>query len=175
MDQRSKINEESSHSTRALRWIVDLFYRGAITRFVAIDVWRWAVCGFGNYIVLDSLLYYAIYHYIVAERFIDFGIVVVSPHILSLIILFPITFLSGFWLNRNVAFRATHEIARDQLWRYLMTIGGSFLLNYTLMKVLVEVCGVWATPSKIIGSVITSLYSFVVMRFFTFRRKNHRR
>ncbi|MFR9651558.1 MAG: GtrA family protein [Rikenellaceae bacterium] len=169
MDLQDKVGREG-RLVCAVRWVVDLFYVGIIRRIVPIDLWRWAVCGVGNYILLDSILYYIIYHYVVALRYVDFGVVVISPHVLSLIILFPITFSTGFWLGRNVAFGATHQVVSQQLWRYALSIVGSFLINYCVMKFLVEYCGVWATPSKIVGSVITSLYSFLAARYFTFRR-----
>lgn len=154
----------------AVRWLVDLFYIGLIRRVVPIDLWRWAVCGVGNYIVLDSVLYYIIYHYVVALRYVDLGFIVISPHILSLIILFPITFATGFWLGRNVAFGATEQVVSQQLWRYALSVAGSLLISYSVMKFLVEYCGVWATPSKVVGSILTSLYSFLAARYFTFRR-----
>ncbi len=167
MDLQNPI--ELGRAARAVRWLVDLPYIAPLSRYIPVDVWRWGVCGVGNYIVLDSVLYYIIYHYLVAYRYLDLGVVVISPHILSLIILFPITFTSGFWLNRNVAFGAIQRSTKYQLWRYGVSIIGSLLINYLTIKVLVEGFELWATPSKIVGSLITSLYSFAAARFFTFK------
>ena len=118
---------------------------------------------------LDTLLYYLIYHYLVAERFIDLGFVVVSPHIASLVVVFPITFLNGFWLNRHVAFQSTSIRTQRQLLRYLISVAGAIVLNYLLMKLLVEGCHLWATPSKMITTCISALYSFLAAKYFTFR------
>lgn len=118
---------------------------------------------------LDALWYFVIYNFIVAKQFVDIGFVVISPHILSLAIVFPITFFNGFWLNRNVAFRTTHISGIAQATKYLLSVVGSLVLNYVLMKLLVEHIGLWPTPSKVATTVITALYSYLVGRYFVFK------
>ena len=83
--------------------IIDKFYVRPLTRIVSRRMFRYAVCGGAN-MVLDLMWYFLIYHFVVAERYIDLGVVVVSPHVAALVVVFPITFFTGFWLNRNVAF-----------------------------------------------------------------------
>ena len=148
---------------------IDLFYIKPLRVFVPQQVFRYLACG-AITALLDAVWYYIIYHYIVAERFIDLGFVVVSPHIAALCVVFPITFITGFWLNRNVAFRVTDISSLPQLAKYALTVVGSILLNYASMKFLVEVCGFWATPSKILTTCICAIYSFLAGRYFTFRR-----
>ena len=147
---------------------IDLCYLPPFSRLFSRELFRYALCGGGN-MALDTLLYYLIYHYLVAERFIDLGFVVVSPHIASLVVVFPITLFNGFWLNRHVAFRSTSIRTRVQLLRYLLSVAGAILLNYLLMKLLVEGCHLWATPSKMITTCISALYSFLAAKYFTFR------
>jgi putative flippase GtrA len=91
-----------------------------------------------------------------------------SPHIASLCVVFPITFFNGFWLNRNVAFRRSKLPRGRQLWRYALSVGGSILLNYVCMKLLVERAGVWATPAKAITTVISVVYSYLAARYYSF-------
>ena len=148
---------------------IDLFYIKPLRRVFSQQVFRYLACG-GITALLDAVWYYIIYHYIVCERFIDLGIVVMSPHIAALCIVFPITFFTGFWLNRNVAFRVTNISSLPQLAKYALTVVGSILLNYACMKFFVEVGGVWATPSKILTTAVCAVYSFLVGRYFTFRR-----
>lgn len=119
--------------------------------------------------LLDAVWYYLIYHYLVCEQFVDLRFVVVSPHIAALCLVFPITFFTGFWLNRNVAFRVTHISSLPQLAKYALTVVGSILLNYVCMKFFVEFCGVWATPSKILTTAVCAVYSYLVGRYFTFK------
>jgi len=149
---------------------IDALYPRRIERFVSRRIFRYGVCGGAN-MLLDWLWYFVIYHFIVARRFIDLGFVVVSPHIASLAAVFPITFFTGFWLNRNVVFTDAAGTAPRQAGRYLLSVGGALLLNYICMKLFVEVCGVWATPAKMLTTVVSVTYSFLAAKYFTFRRQ----
>ena len=147
---------------------IDLFYVKPLRKLVPQQIFRYLACG-GITILLDIIWYYIIYHFIICEQFIDLGFVVVSPHIAALCIVFPITFFTGFWLNRNVAFKATRFSSLPQLAKYALTVVGSILLNYLCMKLFVESFGIWATPSKMLTTVICSIYSYLAGRYFTFR------
>lgn len=147
---------------------IDLFYIPVVRRFVPQQIFRYGACGALN-MSLDALWYFVIYNFIVAKQFVDLGFVTISPHILSLVIVFPITFFTGFWLNRHVAFRTTHIDSLRQLLRYLLTVIGAIIINYISMKLLVEHAHIWATPSKLLTTVISTVYSYLVGRFYTFK------
>lgn len=147
--------------------LVDALYIATFRKVVSREIFGYGLCGGAN-MALDTLWYFVIYHYIVAEHFIDLGVVVVSPHIASLAVVFPITFFTGFWLNRNVAFRATAYRSRRQLMRYALTVAGSIVLNYVCMKFFVECVGIWPTPSKMLTTAVSVVYSFLAAKFYTF-------
>lgn len=147
---------------------IDLFYIPVVRRFVPQQIFRYGACGALN-MSLDALWYFVIYNFIVAKQFVDLGFVTISPHILSLVIVFPITFFTGFWLNRHVAFRTTHIDSWRQMLRYLLTVIGAIIINYISMKFLVEHAHIWATPSKLLTTVISTVYSYLVGRFYTFK------
>lgn len=147
--------------------IVDVLYIRPLRGLISRDLFGYGLCGATN-MALDILWYFLIYHYVVCARYVDLGFVVMSPHILSLFIVFPITFFTGFWLNRNVAFRVTKVSSRKQLFRYSLSVVGSILINYLCMKLFVEVCLIWPTPSKMITTVISVCYSYIMARFVTF-------
>ena len=149
--------------------LIDLFYVRPLSRFVSHTMFRYAVCG-GVNMVLDVVWYYIIYHYIVAQHFIDLGVVVMSPHVASLVVVFPITFFTGFWLNRNVAFRSVEVGQGRQLLRYALSVVGSIMLNYVCIKLFVEVAGIWPTPAKALTTVVSVVYSYLAGRYFTFRK-----
>ena len=151
--------------------LVDWLYITPFKRLVSRDIFAYCLCGGAN-MALDTLWYFVIYHYIVAERFIDLGVVVVSPHIASLIVVFPITFFTGFWLNRNIAFRATEYKTRGQLIRYALSVLGSIALNYLCMKLFVEHLYIWPTPSKMLTTAVSVVYSFLAAKYFTFRPRS---
>ena len=150
---------------------IDLCYIRPVRAFISPTMFRYAACGGGN-MVLDLVWYFLIYHYVVAERFIDLGFVVVSPHVASLVVVFPITFFTGFWLNRNVVFGVTQFSCRGQLFRYALSVCGSILLNYLCIKLFVEVCHIWPTPAKALTTVVSVVYSYLAGRYFAFGEKN---
>lgn len=148
---------------------IDLVYIKPLRAIVPQQVFRYLACG-AITALLDAVWYYLIYHYVVSEQFIELGRVVVSPHIAALCVVFPITFFTGFWLNRNIAFRVAELSSLPQLAKYTLSVVGSIVVNYICMKLFVEVFGFWATPSKILTTAVTAIYSFLVGRYFTFRR-----
>ena len=155
-------------STRIIH-LIDKLYIPSFRKIISREIFGYGICGATN-MMLDAVWYYIIYHFIVAERFIDIGFIVVSPHIMSLIIVFPITFLTGFWLNRHVAFRSTADRVKGQILRYGVSVIGSILLNSACMKFFVEHLYLWPTPSKMLTTVISVIYSFLVAKYFTFRK-----
>lgn len=148
---------------------IDRFYIRPVASLVSRQTFRYAVCGGVNFLVLDPFYYFLIYNYVVAHRYFDLGFVVLSPHIAAMILVFPITFFNGFWLNRNVAFRFSPLKTRTQLLRYALSVGGSVLLTYAGLKFFVEVCGVWPTPAKVLTTLVTTVYSFLAAKYFSFR------
>ena len=156
-------------AARTITRAIHLLYRPPLTRLFTPQIFRYCACGAIN-MVLDAVWYFVIYNFIVGKRFLDLGFAVVSPHILALAIVFPITFFTGFWLNRNVAFVSTRAAGRRQLGRYALSVAGSVLLNYVSMKLLVEAVGIWPTPSKLLTTLICAVYSYLAGRCWVFRR-----
>lgn len=151
--------------------LIDKLYIKPLEPIVSRDIFGYGLCGALN-MVLDTLWYFIIYHFVIAERFIDIGVVVISPHIATLFIVFPITFFTGFWLNRHVAFRVTEYKTRGQLIRYAISVIGSIVINYICMKLFVETFDFWPTPSKMLTTVISVVYSYLAARYFTFVKES---
>ena len=150
--------------------LIDTLYIKPLERVISRQMFGYFLCGAAN-MALDTLWYFLTYHYVVMERNVDLGIVVISPHIAALVIVFPITFFTGFLLNRYVAFRATQQRTTKQLFRYALSVVGSILLNYALMKLFVELCYVWPTIAKMMTTIIVALYSFLAAKYFSFTNK----
>ncbi len=157
----------AEHITR----FIDRFYIRQVAAVVPRDTFRYAACGVITYFVLDPLFYFVVYNFIVAHRFFDLGFVVISPHIASVAVVFPLTLFNGFWLNRNVAFRDATGRRREQAAKYLLSILGSLVLTYAGMKFFVEWCGLWPTPAKVVTTLAVTVYSYFAARYFTFRRR----
>ena len=119
---------------------------------------------------LDLLLYFVLYNFVLDKQIVRIGnIVAVSPHIAAFLIVFPVTFFTGFWLNRHIAFHGSPLRGRVQLFRYLLSVGGSILLNYLCLKLFVEVIGLYPTPSKAVTTAISVVYSYTMQKYFSFR------
>ena len=153
--------------SRMLISLIDALYIKPLERVISRQIFGYFLCGAVN-MALDTLWYFLIYHYVVLESNVDLGIVVISPHIAALIIVFPITFFTGFLLNRYVAFRATQQRTTKQLFRYALSVVGSILLNYVLMKLFVDMCHVWPTIAKMLTTVIVAVYSYMAAKYFSF-------
>lgn len=151
--------------------LIDKLYIKPLEPIVSRDIFGYGLCGAIN-MALDTLWYFIIYHFVIAESFIDLGVVVISPHIATLFIVFPITFFTGFWLNRHVAFRVTEYKTRGQLIRYAISVIGSIVINYICMKLFVETFDFWPTPSKMLTTVISVVYSYLAARYFTFVKES---
>ena len=153
--------------SRLLISFIDTLYIKPLERVISRQTFGYFICGAAN-MALDTLWYFVIYHYIILERNVDLGVVVISPHIAALIVVFPITFFTGFLLNRHVAFRATHQRTTKQLFRYALSVVGSILLNYALMKFFVDLCHIWPTIAKMLTTVIVATYSYLAAKYYSF-------
>lgn len=137
-------------------------------KLIPPETYRYAATG-GFNVALDIFLYFIFYNFILDKKFIDLAIVVVSPYIAAFIIVFPITFTTGFLFAKYITFTDSLMRGRIQLFRYAISVGGSIVLNYVLLKLFVEYLFIWPTVSKMIITVIVVTYSYLVQRYFTFK------
>ncbi|WP_295940503.1 GtrA family protein [uncultured Alistipes sp.] len=148
--------------------IIDWFYVPPVAALVSRQTFRYTVCGCVN-VVFSWVCYYLVYNFVIDKELVDLGFIAISPHIATLLVIFPFTFLSGFWLNRYVTFRQSPLRTRIQLFRYLLAVAGSVVLNYFCLKLFVDVWGFWATPSQMLATLVTMIYSYLAAKYFTFR------
>lgn len=147
--------------------IVDWFYFPFL-QAIPKEIFRYGATGGAN-TVLDITLYFVFYRYVLDMQIVDLGFVAISPHIAAFLMVFPITFSTGFLLAKYVTFTSSELKGRIQLFRYLLTVAGSIVLNYVFLKFFVEYCGWLATLSKIATTLLVIIYSYVAQRYFTFR------
>ncbi len=84
----------------------------------------------------------------------------------------PITLLSGFLLQKYAIFTASNMRERVQLIRYMGVVGVNLLINYFELKLLVEVLHIYPTPSKMIVTVVCTIFSYIMQKKFTFKITN---
>lgn len=150
--------------------IIDFFYP-PFRKYFSLQFFRYGVSGASN-VGFDWVLYFITYNIIVQKQLVHLGFVTLSPHIASLLITFPITFFTGFLLQKYVTFTASQIRGKDQLVRYMAVVIANLLINYFGLKLFVEVIGIYPTPSKMIVTIITTVFSYFSQKKFTFRIKN---
>jgi len=148
--------------------IVDLFYP-LFSRFLSRETFLYLVCGGGN-MVLDLLLYFVSYNFILHKQILDLGFVAISPHITAFIMSFSITFPLGFLLAKYITFSQSDLKSHIQLFRYGVTVVMCILLNYVFLKLFVEYFHWYPTVSKAVATVIIAIYSYLSQKHYTFRQ-----
>lgn len=148
---------------------IDFFYFRSVQKIMPRQTFRYAVCGAAN-LGLNWVLYFLLYHFALGKEIVYIGnAIAISPHIAAFLIVFPITFFTGFWLQKNITFQFSPLRSHTQLFRYLISVLGSILLNYLFLKLFVEICRIYPTPSYILTSFIVIGYSYLMQKYFTFR------
>jgi putative flippase GtrA len=150
-----------------IRKAIDFTYP-PFRRFINPQLYRYGICGSAN-VFFDWILYFFVYNYVISYNLVGIGFVTLSPHIATLIIIFPVSTFSGFLLQKYVTFTASDLRGVTQLMRYLIVVFTNLLINYIGLKILVDGMNFYPTPSKMIITVITVACSYVGQKKFTFR------
>jgi hypothetical protein len=106
---------------------------------------------------------------VIQHRDVSLGIITLSPHIATLILIFPVITSSGFLFQKYVTFTASGLRGRTQLMRYLIVVSINLLVNYTGLKIFVDGLHFYPTPSKMIITVISIICSYIGQKKFTFK------
>ena len=147
------------------------------------DIWhsnqvvRYAVCGGGN-MVFDWILYFLLYNFVIGHEIVNLSLVIgrwsveqaITPHIATLCIVFPITLLTGFALQKYVTFTRSRLNSWRQLMRYILIVAVNLAVNYLGLKLCVETFGWYPTPSKMVITLVTVAVSYLGQKYYTFRK-----
>ncbi len=147
--------------------MVDFFYP-PFRKYMSIQLFRYGVTGAAN-LVFDWVLYFFLYNFVIQHRLVNLGIVTLSPHIAALAFTFPVSFMTGFLLQKYVTFTASDLRGRVQLVRYGTVVAANLALNYFGLKLLVDFFGWWASPSKMAITILATLVSYISQKKYTFK------
>ena len=144
------------------------FFHFPFKKFCTAQFFRYGVCGAAN-TVFSWVLYWFLFNFVIQQH--DFNILFFTfkPHTAAFFTQLPITFITGFWLSRYVSFSESQMRGRTQIFRYLLIVIFCVLINYFGLKFFVEICGFWATPSQMLNTVITTVFSFFAQKYFSFK------
>jgi putative flippase GtrA len=157
--------------------IIDFFYP-PFRKVMSEQLFRYAACG-GSNLVLDWILYFLVYNFVIGHEIVNLQFTIynlqfaqaITPHIASLCIVFPITLLTGFWLQKNVTFSSSNLHSAQQLGRYIVIVMINLAINYFGLKLCVEALGWYPTPSKMVITLVTVAISYLGQKYFTFVKK----
>ncbi len=150
-----------------IRRMIDFFYP-PFRKYMTLQFFRYGVTGVAN-MVFDWVLYFLVFHFVLQKNMLHLGFVTFSSHIAAMLIVFPVTFFTGFLLQKYVTFNSSKLKGRTQITRYLTVVLANLLLNYTGLKLLVDFMGVFPTPSKMIVTLITTIFSYFSQKKYTFK------
>jgi putative flippase GtrA len=147
--------------------VIDFFYP-PFRRLMPLQTFRYIACGGGN-TILDILVYFISYNFILDKQIVHTPVGAVSPYIAAFIIAFMISFPMGFYLNRNVVFTGSTLRGRIQLARYFLLVIACIVLNYIFIKLFVEKFGIYPTVAKLLTTIIVVTFSYLTQKKFTFK------
>lgn len=148
---------------------VDFFYLPFVARVVDLRTFRYAFVG-GVNVGFGVLFYWVLFQFILCKQDTTFfGIVTISAPILAFLINFVVTFFSGFWLTRNVAFGDSVIGSGVQLFRYLQVVLLNICINYFGLKLMVDLWEFYPTLSYLFLQILVVAVSYVASRFYTFK------
>ena len=163
---------------RFITKIIDFFYR-PFRQVCSEEFFRYGACGAGN-MCLDWVLYFIVYNFVVGHEIVYLQIfessdlqIAISPHIAALCIVFPVTLFTGFWLNKYVTFHQSDLQGWRQFIRYISIVALNLAINYFGLHLLVDVCGIYPTPSKMIITVVTVAVSYFGQKYYSFKRSEN--
>ncbi|MDR3651775.1 MAG: GtrA family protein [Paludibacter sp.] len=147
--------------------VIDFFYP-PFRKYMTLQFFRYGISGVAN-MIFDWILYFTIYHFALRQHMLSFGFMTFSSHIAALFLTFPITLFTGFLLQKYVTFTSSELRGKVQLFRYSIVVFTNLLLNYLGLKLLVDIIGLFPTPSKMIVTIFTTMFSYFSQKKYTFK------
>ncbi|MES2827811.1 MAG: GtrA family protein [Bacteroidota bacterium] len=158
---------------KALLQLIDFFYP-PFSKWLPLHTFRYLASG-GSTAASGVVIYYISYHWILHQKDVNLDIAffpnLITASTAALAIESVITFCIGFILNKYLIFTQSDLKGRVQLFRYLSVYTTNILINYALLKVLVDAFGFYPPLSKFIITVILAVFSYFSQKHFTFRVK----
>ena len=157
---------------KAILAFIDFFYP-PFKRWFSLDTFRYMASG-GITVATGIIGYYIIYNYILRQQDVRINRFLITAPIAALVLESAVTFCVGFVQNKYLVFTKSNLKGRIQLFRYATVYGTNMLLNYALMKILVEGFLFYPTIAKTVITLLLAVFSYFSQKHFTFRVKKHK-
>ena len=156
------------HIAQLLTRLIDRLYIKPFCVMMPRQTFRYLVCGGLNWVV-TTVCFWMSFNFVFAKRNVDLGFMVVASHTAALGISVVISFLIGFWMQKNISFKSSPLKNRTQLFRYFLSALAAAFATWLLEKLFVEVCHIYPTVAFTMTYLTTALLGFVIQKHFTFR------
>lgn len=147
--------------------IIDFFYP-PFRKLMNLQTFRYAAAGAGN-TFMGFLVYFLSFRYLLHEKDLHFGFYAFKAHVAALFISFLVTFPIGFFMSKYVIFNDSRISGKVQLFRYFMICMFNLLLNYILLKILVEYFRIYPVIAQVMTTSIVIVFSYLAQRHFSFK------
>ena len=135
-----------------------------------VQTFRYDSCG-GATTFLGLFLYYTGYQFLFARKIFDIGFMSFKPHIAALLLSSVVTFCVGFLLNKYVVFTGSNLKGRIQLFRYFLSFAFNLVLNYLMLKLLVDLLKWDALLSQLITTTLVITASYLSQKHYSTKIK----
>lgn len=149
--------------------VIDFFYP-PFKKWFTLHTFRYMASG-GITAATGIIGYFLIYNYVLHQQNVTVGPYLVTAHIAALAIESVSTFIIGFTLNKYLVFTQSNLKGRIQLFRYATVVATNLLLNYALMKILVDGFQFYPTIAKTLITLILAVFSYFSQKYFSFKVK----
>lgn len=149
--------------------IIDFFYP-PFQKWLSLATFRYMVSG-GITVSSGIVFYYIIYNFVLHQKNIKILNLLITAPIAALFLESIVTFLVGFMLNKYLVFTQSNLKGRVQLFRYAAVYATNILLNYALMKILVEGFLFYPTLAKAAITILLAIFSYFSQKHFSFKVK----
>lgn len=156
---------------KALLKFIDFFYP-PFSRWLSIHTFRYIVSG-GTTATSGVVVFYIVYNFILHQKdvILPFAPGMITAHVAALIIESFITFIIGFGLNKYLIFTKSELKGRIQLFRYGTVVITNILLNFAMLKLMVDTFHFYPTIAKFICTAILAVFSYFSQKHFSFKTK----
>lgn len=149
--------------------IIDFFYP-PFKAWFSLHTFRYMASG-GITVSTGIVGYYIIFNFFLHQQDILVGKYLITAPVAALVLESLVTFTIGFMLNKYLVFTQSNLVGRIQLFRYATVYGTNILLNYALLKILVEGFQFYPTVAKALITIILAVFSYFSQKYFSFRVK----
>ena len=123
---------------------------------------------------LNILLFAIFFQFIIPSPGVYVGTFLIASYTIALFISFLATIPTGYWLAKHFAFNSVTQSRKEDgrmLFKYFLVVSQGLVSDYILIKIFVELFGIYPTVAKVISTVIVLVVNYILQKYFTFKQR----